>query len=39
MANKYVDLAVLNLGLNKMATSVANNFSFKNREFNLKSMY
>ena len=29
MANKYVDLAVLNLGLKKMATSVANNFSFK----------
>ena len=29
MANKYVDLAVLNLGLKKMATSVASNFSFK----------
>ena len=29
MANKYVDLDILNLGLKKMATSVANNFSFK----------
>ena len=29
MANKYVDLAILNLGLKKMATSVASNFSFK----------
>ena len=29
MANKYVDLAVLNLGLKKMASSVASNFSFK----------
>ena len=29
MANKYVDLAVLNLGLKKMAESVASNFSFK----------
>ena len=29
MANKYVDLAILNLGLKKMAESVASNFSFK----------